>query len=153
MKNYDLSKKLTLGLTYDYKKEAKFIFKFLIIISVILFLIGIILNELGFAILSVMALLCGIYFRLSINIKTIINKNSITKYNLFNKSKTIGSIDEITTFTGFNSKVFVYKNNKKMFSFPYKVGKDNKNFYNYLLTEHNAVIPIYKDKPVYLVYF
>lgn len=147
-------KKINLGLTNEYKKSCKQGAIFFSIPSIILLLVCIFVDldvwgkiiTYFFFFLSVIV---TFYYLLSINIKVEIENGVITKTNCFKIKKIIGNLSDITSFSTFNDKAIVYKENyKKMFSFRYKISKTHKEFYQYLLDNHNTTIPIYRCKPI-----
>ncbi len=151
-----MNKKLIIKLNSSYKKNNKHIVIILIILGLIILILNIINTIIVYKIiLNIIGIICiiiGIYFSLSNNVRIEIENNIITKYNIFKQKKYLGKITDITAFSTLNNKCLVLSDLKVLFAFYYKVGKENKELYTYLLNNCNKIIPIYKCLQVYNLY-
>ena len=157
--NDDFNKKIILELTTEYKKDYRKASIILAIIIALIFSLTFLINfehydKFIMYIFGMLFVILFFYYTLIVNIKIVIDKGIITKYNGFKIKTVIGKLSDITTFSTFDEKAIVYKNKyQKMFSFNYKISKVHKAFYQYLINNFNEEIPIYRYKPVYLIIY
>lgn len=89
----------------------------------------------------------------NINSKIVIENSIIKKINLYRKPIELGSVSEITSYSIYNMKVTVLKNEKDYFSFLIRGRENNFQFFNYLKNNYKESLRITGMKSFALFFF